>query len=115
MADDFAESIFAMFQPHPKSIHQSQIKDVLGVVVCDATELVMMFVSSKALLIPDWPRRELVSRDELATQFEIEHLPCNKSSARFIGIRPALLKFGNADGENHDVHVILCKPARLYF
>ncbi|KAM3501540.1 hypothetical protein MY10362_005468 [Beauveria mimosiformis] len=115
MADDFAESIFAMFQPHPKSIHQDQIKEILGVVVCDATELVMMFMSSKALFLPAWPRRELFNRDMLDTDFDNDHLPCNESKAKCVETRPALIKYGNADGERHDDHVILCKSARLYF
>ncbi|KAM3515000.1 hypothetical protein MY11210_001359 [Beauveria gryllotalpidicola] len=115
MADDFAETIFTMFRSHPEPTCQAQIKEVLGVVVCDATELVKMFMSSKALLLPVWPRRKLFNRDSLASYFEIDHLPCNESNARFIRIRPALIKYGNADGEKHDISVVLCKGARLCF
>ncbi|KAF1731654.1 hypothetical protein CRV24_007841 [Beauveria bassiana] len=115
MADEFAESIFAMFQSQPKTIHQNDIKEVLGVAVYDATELAIMFMSSKALLLPAWPFHRPVENDWPTTDFENERLPNVKSNDRFLVFRPALLKFGNADGENHDVHVILCKPARLYF
>ncbi|KAM3561376.1 hypothetical protein MY1884_002387 [Beauveria asiatica] len=115
MADDFAESIFAMFQPHPKPTHKDQIKEVLGVVVYDATELAIMFVSSKALLLPALPCGELLNEDLLGTYFDINHLPGNVSKGKYVDTRPALIKFGTADGEKHDVSVILCKSARLYF
>ncbi|KAM3449099.1 hypothetical protein MY3296_007214 [Beauveria thailandica] len=115
MADDLAESIFAMFQPHPKPTHKDQIKEVLGLVVCDATELVMMFASSKALLLPGWPSGEVTNRDLLGTYFDIDHLPCNESKAKYVRTRPALIKYGNADGEKHNVRVVLCKSALLYF
>ncbi|KAM3481268.1 hypothetical protein MY8738_004524 [Beauveria namnaoensis] len=115
MADEFAESIFAMFQSQPKTIHQDDIKEILGVAVYDATELAIMFMSSKALLLPAWPFRRPLGNDWPTTDFENERLPNVKLNDRFLVFRPALLKFGNADGENHDVHVILCKPARLYF
>ncbi|KAM3543731.1 hypothetical protein ARSEF1564_003391 [Beauveria bassiana] len=115
MADEFAESIFAMFQSQPKTLYQDDINEVLGVAVYDATELAIMFMSSKALLLPAWPFHRPLENDWPTTDFENERLPNVKSNDRFLVFRPALLKFGNADGENHDVHVILCKPARLYF
>ncbi|KAM3436293.1 hypothetical protein MY4824_004444 [Beauveria thailandica] len=115
MADEFAECIFAMFQSRPKPVHQGEIKEVLGVVVYDATELVKMFMSSKALLLPVWPGSQGFNRDWSTTDFENVYLPSDKCNARYIQLRPALVKRGNADGEKHDVSVILCKPACLYF
>ncbi|KAM3445450.1 hypothetical protein NHJ13734_000363 [Beauveria thailandica] len=115
MADEFAESIFAIFQSRPKLVHQGEIKEVLGVVVYDATELVKMFMSSKALLLPVWPGSQGFNRDWSTTDFENVYLPSDKCNARYIQLRPALVKRGNADGEKHDVSVILCKPACLYF
>lgn len=115
MADKVAASLFSMMQSVIKDVHQQQVKDTLGVIVHDATKLAMDFLASKALFIPDWPMQAQSRRIWNISDFYRENIAENQSSARFVVIRPALEKFGNADGENHEHSVVLCQPALVYY
>ncbi|KAJ6779669.1 hypothetical protein PWT90_02717 [Aphanocladium album] len=115
MADELAETLFSMIHPDPQARYQREVKDILGVVIHDATELALGFMSSKALLIPDWPMEEQSNRVWTHEEFVMDNSTEDGSKERFVVIKPSLEKYGNADGEKHDLSRVLCHPVVLYF
>ncbi len=113
--DNIAESLLNMFNANTRPKVRDRVKSELAIIVQDATELLLMFTSSKALLITDWPAETRTYRKWMNDDLEHKYLAEETSNERCMVIRPALEKFGNADGENHDLSTVLFKPILFYF
>lgn len=113
MIDMLIDSLLNMLQTRPSDRHIEQARCVITEIVHDATELAIMFMSSKALLIPDWPNYELFGRLWHIQELDTHVLAYSETEDWGMVVRPGLEKYGNADGEKHDISTVLCKPALI--
>ncbi|KAF4462382.1 hypothetical protein FALBO_10811 [Fusarium albosuccineum] len=92
----------------------NQILNELQAIVDVALELDQIFMRSKAFLILRWPdasktsqgalRYDPASMDAVGWDNDL----CSESEVELV-LSPVLWKIGNADGQKHDTHMILCK------
>lgn len=92
------------------------IKDQLAVIMQDALELDQILMSSKAVFLIKWHYTS--QSDDGAMRFDSETMNAadweadiSSSSSVRLFVSPALIKVGNADGENYDRHIVLAKAS----
>lgn len=115
MRDEFADTLLSMFYAREKEAALDQLKVPLQELIYKATELAGHFMSSKAFLMPDWPTRESEYKIWRGEEVEAVNWAENEAWERFLVIAPGLEKFGNADGEDHHLSVVLVQPRLLYY
>ncbi|OAA67547.1 hypothetical protein ISF_03723 [Cordyceps fumosorosea ARSEF 2679] len=112
---EFADTLLSMVLSKEQQKCRGQLKANLDNVVRLATDLTRLFLSSKALLVPDWPHHGSTYRQWTNSEIACEDSTEEESRNRYLVKSPALEKYGNADGENHHLSTVLRKPQIVYY
>ncbi|XWW97180.1 hypothetical protein V2A60_005161 [Cordyceps javanica] len=115
MIDKIAVILLAMFPEETELELKPKVQAEATVMIRHATQLLATLMSSKALLIPAWPAPTPTCDSWRLEDFELRYLTDDTTEDRSLVIRPSLTKFGNADGENHNLSTTLFKPVLLFY
>lgn len=113
MITQITNELFSTLEEEPDQQARRLIEQVLTQIVLNGILLAKLFMSSRPLLVPDWPLRGSKFRTWQLGEFE--KLRIQRQTPRRIVVKPALEKFGNAAGENLDQSILLCQPAVVFF
>lgn len=99
------------FEPGPNI--REQITTMLAGIVKTALEVATLLMSSKALFLVVWPSKNCRFRTWKVPEVEIlEGDPYDYTECT--AVRPALLKWGNAEGEKYDQSMVVCPPIMVF-
>ena len=107
--------IAAHTKDHDVALTKTSVKDALAEIFTAALELDQMLMASKAIFFIRWkfsakrttrPRYDDRFMEALAWEKDL-----SSSSLVKLFISPALIKTGNADGENYDSQMIVAKAS----
>ncbi|KAJ3496235.1 hypothetical protein NLG97_g2811 [Lecanicillium saksenae] len=88
LIDHILAALFKLSHNDSSELEEKQLRELIAVVVHDATELATIVMSSQALLLPDWPITRQRGRNWTWKSFDMENFTLDGSTSR-----PALVYF----------------------